>query len=81
MGQLHEDLEQLYRTTVEEFDKRHGNLSLVHIRIQQKIEQISRLRDGVYLPTSTKVAKLSTYALIDLIRHQCRRQSRGNQTK
>ncbi|RFU28998.1 hypothetical protein B7463_g7345, partial [Scytalidium lignicola] len=54
LGKHHEDLDQGYRNILEEFDKRHGNLSIMHLKIQQKIEQISRLRDGISSVTNVE---------------------------
>lgn len=46
-GHQHVDLLQEYNNVLEEFEKRYGMLSDVHIRIQLKIRQVTGLRDGV----------------------------------
>ncbi|PVH73830.1 hypothetical protein DL98DRAFT_430572, partial [Cadophora sp. DSE1049] len=43
----HDQLERQCQILLEEFDKKHGRLISVHIKIEQKINQISRYREGI----------------------------------
>ena len=46
-GRRAEELERQCQILLEEFHKRYGRLLAVHIKIEQKIVQISRYREGV----------------------------------
>lgn len=50
-GRRHEQLEHQCQVLVEEFEKRYDNLVSVHVKIDQKIVQISRYREGVSITT------------------------------
>lgn len=53
-GQQHVDLLQEYNNVIEEFEKRYGMLSDVHITTQLKISQITGLRDGISTVTNVE---------------------------
>nr|KAH7348938.1 hypothetical protein BKA65DRAFT_501750 [Rhexocercosporidium sp. MPI-PUGE-AT-0058] len=46
-GRRNEQLERQCQILLEEFDKQHGRLISVHVKIEQKINQISRYREGI----------------------------------
>ncbi|KAH8597407.1 hypothetical protein B0O99DRAFT_76478 [Bisporella sp. PMI_857] len=46
-GRRHQELEHQCQIRLEDFDKQYGNLVSVHVKIEQKIVQISRFREGI----------------------------------